>query len=134
MKVILIAAALLAAPAQAADQFNLDCKGQWRFRASDPFEPTAQVFRFALAKKKYCEGECKARLPIAEIGQHFLELRTATDEEKVLGTIRTNRIDRTTGRYIYFLSQRRPSHSFIEVEMMCEPKPFTGFPVLQTKF
>lgn len=134
MKQLIILGILAAAPAQAADQFNLECVGKWRFDASETYAETSRTLRLDLKAMTYCEGSCFATNPIAEVQPNLIELEPSLSDVGFGGTVKYHRIDRTTGRYVHFVSQRRPTHKYIDVEMQCEAKPFTGFPKLPAKF
>jgi hypothetical protein len=125
---------LVAAPAAAADQFDLVCKGQWRFGASDPYEPHDFRLRIDLKAKRFCEMDCKATEPIADVQPNLIVFRQAEAEDRALGTMFTDEVDRSTGKYTYFKYSERPRHVWIQEDAICEPAPFSGFPELTKKF
>jgi hypothetical protein len=131
---LVIAGLITASGAQAADQFDLICKGKMRFSVADPYEPRNSHLRLDLAAKQYCEGECKVTRPIQDVQPNHIMFESATEQEKALGTTFFHQIDRTSGKLIYFKSAKRPYPSWIEHDAMCEPAPFSGFPQLPKKF
>jgi hypothetical protein len=137
MGVFMKAAALLlfvAAPAGAADQFDLVCQGRWRFNVTDPYEPRNFRMRVDLQAKRFCEEDCRATREIAEVQPNVITFERATDQPKALGTTFFFQVDRTNGKLTYFKSARLPERSWIEQDAICEPAPFSGFPELPKKF
>lgn len=115
--------ALVAAPAVAADQFDLVCvAGKSRTH-----------FRVDLAQNSWCWDQCKETQKIVSVSQAkivFVDQKPHLQKDPTIW----NWVDRETGKwtsYSYF-----PGIDLVPIrkEGFCEPGPFTGFPVIPTKF
>lgn len=125
--------ALISTPAAAADQFDLVCKGEWRFGPTDPYEPHDFRLRVDLAAKKYCELDCKVLKPIEDVQPQRIVFRTATEIERASDTLVYHYVDRTNGNFRQFLSSQHPYH-WQDLKGTCEPATFSGFGEEKAKF
>jgi hypothetical protein len=139
MKTLLLAMFVTtAAPSQ---QFDLVCRGQWRFALLDPSQPHNFRLRVDLATKQWCEDappeyadrSCTVLKPIANVQPGLIVFQEESPEDKALGVTRSQIVNRQTGKYLHYEREPRRS-SIIAVEADCEPAPFSGFPKVKTKF
>ncbi|MBU7589214.1 MAG: hypothetical protein KAF42_08385 [Sphingopyxis terrae] len=142
-RIVSIAAALLAIPASAAApaaQFNLNCAGTLNSSSilGDKSEEYTATYRIDLAKKKWCEQDCKALHDIVSIQPAQLTLSEERVDSPSERSFLINMIDRETGAHKIISSSEnyriRGSILNLRWEGTCEPATFTGFPDLKTKF
>ncbi len=131
LKVIAIASAI----AQGGGQFNLTCVGPKKvIDLSLVAEETTQermVLRLDLDAKKWCTADCQQTMPIAEVTNTAIVLQKSVLTPGPGQMFMINEVNRTSGRYIR--SSRFKGLS-INYDGACEKTPFTGFPVVSTKF
>lgn len=115
----ILVAAVIAAPAAAADQFDLICKAK----------KTEVRYRVDLSRGEWCSEDCRRVLPVANVttGELTLEDVRPTRRDDPTSLIRINR---STGQWHTFfaIGSLMPSGH----DGLCEPAPFSGFPA--TKF
>ncbi|MFN3858150.1 MAG: hypothetical protein ACK4RV_10390 [Caulobacter sp.] len=126
MKVAITAliASLVAAPALAADQFDLLCTGTVKWRATGAAEPWSSRYRVDLAAKIWCQGECTETRPLVSADNSrivFVE-RDAPGQRRDL---EWHRVSRTTGKLTHYVSS---GSLYMDVEANCEPAAFSGMP------
>ena len=122
MKGIIVATLLgLAAPAMAADQFDLHCVGKNLGKA------ISKDYRVDLSAQKWCQGECSALDPIAEIRPEKIVFRYKA-KSFATDSLIIEEVDRTTGAW------KDRTGVWWDSEGSCEPRPFSGFPTITTKF
>lgn len=130
-----LAALLIQAPPQ---QFDLVCAGTKRRLSQfvNDSAPFATRIRIDLQRGEWCEGDCGAVEPFAEVQPASFTLRRSSGYSEALGYNELSiTIDRTTGAYLGFSSSRGAgSMSTIEWRASCEPRPFSGFPEVRTRF
>jgi hypothetical protein len=141
MQLFPLAALLLTAATTPPQQFDLICKGQWRFDLLDPFKPHDFRLRVDLAKKQYCEDPpadssaqpCAVLHTIAKVQPGVIIFEEESGQEHALGIVRTTLVSRETGKYMNY--EHEPARaSVIDVEATCSPAAFSGFPKINTKF
>ena len=67
MAVIAVSTLVSAAPALAADQYDLVCKGTEQRKTGVPASPWKETFRIDLTQKRWCRGACTSAGPISSI-------------------------------------------------------------------
>lgn len=129
---------MLAAAAAVAAAFNLVCTGTQTSRsiAGEKTEPYSHVYRIDLDKRKWCEEGCGSVHDIADVQAAYLDMQprknvdTAVEHDFFEWTI-----DRVTGRESLLATKgMRADIIILKWEGSCEMRPFTGFPILPTKF
>lgn len=112
----------IAAPAVAADQFDLIC--------TSPTDKKPTRYRVDLAVGEWCEASCSATQKIAEVTSTSLTLK---DEKQLRRGQMASRhwVNRVTGEWQYRF-QWLGSPSFTTGH--CEPAPFSGFGAEKVKF
>lgn len=129
MRAFLLGLAVISLPAQAADQFDLICKGRTKMSPVGRWQPYEQRYRVDLAAKTYCTFACKTVESIASVDAARIEFATSSEDEP--GNVSViHYVDRADGKWVYFISGG--SGMFQSAEGVCEPAPFTGLPA--TKF
>ncbi len=111
MRAIVLALGLLAAPAMAADQFDLICK----------YGSTPIRYRIDVARGEACEEECARvwRMGPSTAGELRVLDLDSSDPTEVRQTITVNR---QTGELKHWIAGR-----YVETAV-CEAAPFSGFP------
>ncbi|MBL0924302.1 MAG: hypothetical protein IBJ12_07530 [Sphingomonadaceae bacterium] len=110
--------ALNASPVQAAGQtFDLVCTGKSKQQYH---------FRFDVAQKKWCLGECLSVWSIDQLADSMIELSIRTKDDSEYWNVK---IDRYTSK---FWAVRRGYGSDPKEWGECEARAFSGFP--QKKF
>src|SRR3546814_16831685 len=102
IKKLSIFAALMAVPAAAAApaaQFDLKCSGTTTTTtiAGKETKPYSTAYRIDLAKKKWCEGECKALHDIYSVQPPDITLRYKKTDKLSSRALTSDRIERETG-------------------------------------
>lgn len=118
MRFILAIAALTAAvPAQAADQFDLVCRGGRE----------KMHYRIDLIRREYCFGKCEKLLKISEVTSGMI---TLIDVKPSLPSDVTayNRINRMSGEWEWYNRSPKLSTSVQNIRGHCEAAPFSSFP------
>jgi hypothetical protein len=123
MKVLaLLAVAMLAGEARAAEQFDLVCKGEIRESPSQKRgEPREVRYRVDLAKGEWCREACT-------VVQHLTDVTTSRitfyrEETPLPRRVRYEWIDRATGSWLELVDDR----FWYRIEGTCEAAPFSGF-------
>src|SRR3546814_4356237 len=103
IKKLSIFAALMAVPAAAAApaaQFDLKCSGTTTTTtiAGKETKPYSTAYRIDLAKKKWCEGECKALHDIYSVQPAEITLRYKNTDTFSERALTSDRIDRKSTR------------------------------------
>lgn len=132
--------AILSAPAF-AQTFDLNCEGVRKtstLYAGDTQEPYVSHFRINLTSKQWCEAECKAIFPVADVQPASIILQNKETDSLSEKSLLVNRINRETGEHsitsTYQLRRDRTSMMLMTYKGVCERRPFSGFPEFQTKF
>lgn len=115
MRLIGLALVMIAAPAAAADQFDLVCK----VGAS-----TVIRYRVDVASGEACEAECSRVWRTGAISSGEIRLRDI-DSEDPSAVPQTITINRTTGEWRHWIGGGR--REYVETGV-CEPAAFSGFP------
>lgn len=139
---------LLASPASAGgsslipvDQtFDLICSGT--VEHSGPLkhetEPYAMRYRVDLGRNRWCSGECKFTEDIAKVMEDRLILRSTELVEPANVYSKSEVVFRDTGRHSVIVQNvPRGSYAYATSSSYagnCEKAPFSGFPVIPTKF
>jgi hypothetical protein len=124
VKVVLLA---LAAAAAHPQQFDLDCTGP---DASGMWKQASIHLRVDTARGEWCDGECKALRPIADVQPTVLWLDKSVDAEDAAGQGHFRTVDRESGEYT---NARMGPGGYAE-KALCTVQPFSGFPTFDTKF
>ena len=126
----MLAAGGTASPAP-AQRFDLDCSGPVP-RADAIWEQARAHFRIDLGAMRWCYADCKVINQIAEVQPATIWFEKSSDAEDAAGVIHFRAVNRETGEYTYAKQSRL--YGSISQKAMCEKRPFSGFPVIQTKF
>lgn len=128
----LMAAALLAGEAQAADQFDLVCKGDVRTSIySKKRAPYQARYRIDLAQKLWCMNECSGVHHLADITPSRISFEDKEDPLKHRTIY--HYVERGNGAWTDYDSDLGPYPSVFDVKGVCDPAPFSGIDP-QTKF
>ncbi|HEX7856088.1 MAG TPA: hypothetical protein VF503_20600 [Sphingobium sp.] len=131
MRALILAVGLIAAPAVAADQFDLVCHGEVKHSPDGKWRPIDFRYRIDLVSRRWCDSECNGASDIAEVSD--LQITLAANDQKYPGRIyESSWIDRLNGDLHYIYSGGLGS--FEERRGKCEVAPFSGFPAVQRKF
>jgi hypothetical protein len=124
----------------AAMTMNLLCAGTLDSEsiAGSTSKPFNTTFRIDLDKKIYCDDECKATHPLADV----LPTTIVFDKKDVDGltersmtSLSVNReTGEYTGLYTYSDPRNRASVLIMKWKGQCTKQDFTGFPTFTTKF
>ncbi len=125
MRAMILAAAMIASPVAAADQFDLVCKGQYKERPNSGWKPVEVRYRIDIPAKSWCFESCRSAQQIQSIEGGKLVLFRPDPADRRSGYA-THEIDRVSGNYSR--TQNRGIGSFWEEEGHCEPADFSGFP------
>lgn len=129
---------LAAATPEGGDRFDLVCSGTKRFVAvgEDRSEPFSMTFHVDLEQRRWCQGSCGAINDIHNVQPALLELRAPVEIDTVSRReLDSEFIDRETGAYKAYHSVGRGARTmFWQYDGICEKRPFSGFPEVQTKF
>lgn len=138
--VTLLLAFALSTPAS-AQTFDLNCRGVRKtttLYTGDTQEPYTSHFRIDLTSGQWCEAECKAIFPIADVQPASIVLQNKDVDSITEKSLLVNRINRETGEHVitstYQLRRDRSSMMLMTYKGACEKQAFSGFPKLQTKF
>lgn len=124
----------------AAAAFNLLCSGTQTTTAFDgtSSKPYSSEYRIDLNQAEWCEDDCRATHAIAKVLPTQLQLEVKDTTGLTGRTSIRNFIDRETGGHwisATMAEPRRPAMTIVvEWKGACEKRPFSGFPVLETKF
>jgi hypothetical protein len=124
------------APASPA-QFDLVCIGATRtyFAGDTKVEPYSAHFRVDLARRQWCESDCGAVRPIAQVQEEFLEMAPSDDSETPRGHKHYSfLIGRTDGHERVTYMVDGPNFYSDTTDATCTAAPFSGFPKLKKKF
>lgn len=129
MRMLVAILALIAAPASAAEQFDLICKGQQRQSVRGAWQPYEVRYRIDLASKTYCAWSCTKTEALADVSAARIDFQ-ASERKRRDDTLTIHFVDRTTGDWQYYYSGAYGL--FGDAKGRCEPAAFSGFP--PTKF
>lgn len=119
-------------------QFDLVCSGSVHALSqfTDRTDPYSYHYRVDLSEGKWCEGDCGVLREFVEVQPAILVLTRSSEYSQVLGRREiTNTIDRVTGRHsIASASGGSGTLLTMNWQGQCERRPFSGFPVIQTRF
>lgn len=111
-----------AAPASAADQFDLLCNG----------DGEAQHYRIDLIRGEWCFGKCENVQRIASFTSGMITL--AEHRPAYQGDSTSyNRVNRLTGEWTWYNFDPRYT-AVMDIKGTCEPAPFSGFGTAAAKF
>lgn len=119
MNAVLVALAL--ASAVQSQQFDLVCAttaGQEHIRVD-------------LTQGKWCEADCSAVHPVAEVHPGSIFFTKESAEEEVRQILHFRAVNRVTGEYWHVNERLRDP---MRLNGKCERTDFSGFPELRTKF
>ena len=132
--IITLAVVAAAVPAQAADQFDLVCRGTKEWSGLRAVELTKLPFSFRLKvdtlSERFCYERCEVLYSISLVTPKSLFLGGF---ENVDPDNRTEVLDRTTGKYFFVKSWQDDALS-LKIEADCTASAFTGFPEAPSKF
>lgn len=141
MKVAAFIIGTLFSSSALAQSFDLNCQGTRKtttLYTGDTQEPYTSHFRIDLTSKQWCEAECKAIFPIADVQPASIVLQNKDVDSITEKSLLVNRINRETGEHVitstYQLRRDRSSMMLMTYKGACEKQAFSGFPKLQTKF
>src|SRR3546814_6025392 len=102
--------AVPAAAAAPAAQFDLKCSGTTTTTtiAGKETKPYSTAYRIDLAKKKWCEGECKALHDIYSVQPAEITLRYKNTDTFSERALTSDRIDRETGAHKVTITLANP--------------------------
>jgi hypothetical protein len=124
----------IAAPAIAADQFDLSCISDKQTKKKVPF-----VIKVDLATGEWCIGKCEETFKIYSATPTMLVLNeTESAREGIAG----QRINRVTGEYYFYEERPAPGELYPPAALFgrwsqrgkCTPLPFTGLGAEKAKF
>lgn len=128
MRRIALLIACLAAPALAADQFDLACRGSRLLKRDGAGEPYAFRVRVDLAARRWCLDDCRLVMDINTVEPD----RIVFQDDLILNTreeaTRDATLDRRTNAFRRILIIARPEESYSKVEATCTVQPFTALP------
>ena len=132
MRILMIGIALIATPAAAAEQFDLDCEGQKTEEVGA--NPVDEIVKLSVDLKsmQYCYRPCQKVLPVDQVFADRIILRSYTHSDRGVLISFHAQIDRKTGEYSYVVERKLPSFKKSVTLAMCQAAPFSGFP--ETKF
>lgn len=120
--------------ATTAQAFNLNCTGTFYGTDISPFSYT---YRLDLSQKKWCGGDCTRIFDFAEISPNQLTFENEKKETRDGPQLTVSSVDRISGIYTRLHKWRSSiNRKPMDIEWIgqCEPGPFTGFPLVPTKF
>ena len=132
MRSLILALALVATQAAAADQFDLICTGKhWRIPAGLD-RPIVVRYRLDLPANKWCKGDCTSTEPFAKVRDDMIDFVDLP--EKFPGDDRqSDWVNRLNGMWME--SEFRAGGAvYSRSEGRCEIADFSGFPVPHRKF
>jgi hypothetical protein len=136
---LILALAGAAAPALAAEQFNLDCKGSARtiipVAMKDETAPYEHSYRVDLDAKKWCVDACRDQMEIVRSTptEIILEERKVDTPRESVDIL--NQISRETGAHLTVAASGvGRSRAATYGHGQCEKAAFSGFPKVETKF
>jgi hypothetical protein len=117
----MVVGALLAGEAQAAEQFDLVCKGELRKGYGAKPEPVDRHYRIDLAEGHWCEDDCTHVRTIVQVTPSRI---TFDDRDEPLKRgYALHFVERTTGEWHYSLG---PAGDRWTIDGVCRPSAFTG--------
>ena len=135
--VLMTGAGLLAAPALAADQFDLNCTGARQTSQGGPRSAVTYTLHIDLAAGRWCSGSCAATRPIVDVAPDRLVLARSSSESRTGDRVEENYVSRTDGAHsstmqsLFRLPRGVPTVNFERIEGHCEAAPFTPFPAVK---
>lgn len=131
MRAMILGLAMAAMPANAADQFDLECVGTKTEKIDQPGEPISFGIVVDLGAKQFCwKSECEVK-KIDEVLPDRIQF-LKNDPLDRGGVFAKMEVDRKTGRFEWLIIQSNLSHYYLKQEAICKPAKFSGFPA--TKF
>ena len=128
MRIILAALGFAAAPAAAADQFDLICTTEVRYRPDADWRASDTLrYRVDLASQRWCGGVCDQGEPLAAVNESFIFFRRHMRESPLDRYVR-DRVNRETGNLSVITIMAGPLGAFQEFRGQCETAEFCGFP------
>lgn len=131
MKLLLLLAAIAATPAASPQRFDLICSGS-ASAAEEAFEPADVHIRVDLDAKRWCMGDCVVIGTITDVQPGAIWFEKENDSDHARGLQNWRAVNRQTGAYHYVKESRLVG--LIAVRSQCERAPFSGFPLIKTKF
>jgi hypothetical protein len=126
-----LAVVMIAAPAAAADQFDLVCKGLERDGSSRQRKPVEKHYRVDLATKRWCSGACARSSQIQQIIPDRIVFRDA-ERKFYSDNLVSHYVDRRSGEWVdhWFAA----SGASVERDGQCEVATFSGISEPPIKF
>lgn len=122
MRILLIALALAASPAFAADQFDLICTSK--------YHDATFHYRVDLATSRYCVTQDQGKRLTSIGGQCFQDALFVGSNAIRFGVDPIQYVDRQTGDW----ALKPIGDRYAMYRGTCESAPFSGFPAVDTKF
>lgn len=135
MKAVLgLMLALAAAPAVAADQFDLVCKGEAKTYVLGEASPVEARYRVDLKAGRWCKDECAITQPIHAVEDwkiEFLSHPAANEGERQ----EMEWVDRRSGAWsVSSITANDLRARFYSASGTCTPAAFSSFPVVKSRF
>ena len=120
-----------AAPARAANQFDLKCSGTQELKTGAPKTAWKETFRFDLDAKRWCRGACKTAAAVDLVTADEI---TVMDSRSTIGGPAETMlsVSRTTGQAREYLNSGWAGGAFYIAEGICTKDLYSGMP--GTKF
>lgn len=130
--IILAALAAIAAPAAAADQFDLVCSGKRWTTPAGKDRPVTVRYRVDLAGNRWCKDACTSTEPFAKIREDMI---TFIDQAEAFpgGDRQSAWVNRQSGWWMES-ENRAHGHIYSRSEGTCQVSAFSGFAVPDRKF
>jgi hypothetical protein len=118
---------LTAAPAIAADRFDLDCSGQRRWSAEGADSPVTAHYRVDLVAKRWCRDDCALVAPIvsATPARVVFVAKAATPTEP---DAQDEAVDLASGAWRDLFVGAYPPGDYWQSTGTCKLAPFTALP------
>ncbi|MEG8222415.1 hypothetical protein OSJ57_17570 [Sphingomonas sp. HH69] len=121
---------MIATPAVAADQFDLECVGTKSEKIDQQGEPISFGIVVDLRAKQFCwKQECEVKTIDEVLPDRVYFLKHDPTDREIFSKME---IDRKTGKFEWLIIQKNLSRYYLKQEAVCTPAKFTGFPA--TKF
>lgn len=131
LRSLLLLAAATAAPQQ-PQQFDLVCSGQMRFDLAGPYQQHDFRLHVDLAARQWCEGDCKAVRPLADVQPATIWFEKSSDDDQALGINHDQVVNRQTGEFMLY---HHGGHAgVVDVKASCAPAPYTAPAAVSRKF
>ncbi|GEM_PF-1646983 len=119
---------VVAAPAFAADQFDLACQGTRTAQRGGTAEPASFRVHVDLAAQKWCEDACATVQSLVSATDDTLVFADDVTLNTRLDLVREVTFDRKTGAFSHHFSQFRPTDEYLGIKAQCTTEAFTPFP------